>query len=378
MEKQHLTYFKIENFKRFDSFEMSNLGQFNLIVGDNNVGKTSVLEALTFDENLAQWRSNLISAVANRGFFDYENTVAARILKDATVWSFIFKNTQKPIIVTVNGKADLNMALSLVPYNHLTALDKRLIQERPINPNPLLWLKQDFYVDDYPYTDEYFYADENLTNPRVIAAYLEDASQWEYSLYTPFVQVNLSYGNDLVKFFYEYFNIDKALKKELENSIITLIPNLEEIRVHKYSNTHESLCVTLTDSNSIYPIVRYGDGTVKTTRILMELLLAKDRRLMVDEIGSGIHFTRLKDFWKTIIQLCAKYNVQLFATTHSLECQQAFVEALDDAEMQQYQKDARNISLIENKQGEIEAITFDFEQFEYALNIGFNTRGGVR
>jgi len=31
MEKQHLTYFKIENVKRFDSFEMSNLGQFNLI-----------------------------------------------------------------------------------------------------------------------------------------------------------------------------------------------------------------------------------------------------------------------------------------------------------------------------------------------------------
>ena len=67
---------------------------------------------------------------------------------------------------------------------------------------------------------------------------------------------------------------------------------------------------------------------------------------MVDEIGSGIHFTRLKDYWKTIIQLCAKYNVQLFATTHSLECQQAFVEALDDVDMQQFQKDARNISLL--------------------------------
>jgi len=31
MEKQHLTYFKIENVKRFNSFAMSNLGQFNLI-----------------------------------------------------------------------------------------------------------------------------------------------------------------------------------------------------------------------------------------------------------------------------------------------------------------------------------------------------------
>ena len=99
---------------------------------------------------------------------------------------------------------------------------------------------------------------------------------------------------------------------------------------------------------------------------------------MVDEIGSGIHFTRLKDYWKTIIQLCVKYNVQLFSTTHSLECQQAFIEALEEPDMQIYQKDARNISLIENKQGEVKAVTYDFEQFEYALTIGFNTRGGAR
>ena len=46
---RHLTYFKVENFKRFEAFEMNNLGQFNLIVGDNNVGKTSVLEALLIE-----------------------------------------------------------------------------------------------------------------------------------------------------------------------------------------------------------------------------------------------------------------------------------------------------------------------------------------
>ena len=50
MGENHLTYFKIENFKRFDSFEMENIGQYNLVVGDNNVGKTSVLEGLLFDE----------------------------------------------------------------------------------------------------------------------------------------------------------------------------------------------------------------------------------------------------------------------------------------------------------------------------------------
>ncbi|MBK8425752.1 MAG: AAA family ATPase [Lewinellaceae bacterium] len=51
MSAEHLTYFKVENFKRFDSLELTDIGQFNLIVGDNNVGKTSVLEALLFDKD---------------------------------------------------------------------------------------------------------------------------------------------------------------------------------------------------------------------------------------------------------------------------------------------------------------------------------------
>ncbi|WP_020595390.1 AAA family ATPase [Spirosoma panaciterrae] len=365
MEKQHLTYFKIENFKRFDSFEMDNLGQFNLIVGDNNVGKTSVLEALTFDEALAQWRSNLISTISFRGFFNYEHSIQPSVLKDAEIWSLIFKETDKPIIITMGGNIELKSDLSLISYRNLTRAEQFNAQLGTINPTPQLWLKQNLQVGTTQF------------DPQLVTAYLEDSSQWEYSLYTPFIAVNLSYGADLVKFFYEYFNVDKLLKKELESSLVNLIPNLEEVRIHKYSNNYEMLCVTLTDSNSIYPLVRFGDGTVKTTRILMEVLLAKNRRLIIDEIGSGIHFTRLIDYWKTIIQLCAKYNVQLFATTHSLECQRAFVDALEDSEMQQYQKDARNITLLENKEGEVQAVTYDFEQFEYALNIGFNTRGGV-
>lgn len=364
MENQHLTYFKIENFKRFDSFEMNNLGQFNLIVGDNNVGKTSVLEALTFDENLVDWRSNLMSTMYFRSFFGDKINVTPESYKNAEFWSLIFKDTSKPLNITIKGVHSFQMSLSLISYSDLDEKEIETTKKYPINPIPQLWIKQKVY------------GELTLHSPQIIAAYLEDNVYLKSSTYMPLVPVNESYNDDLVDFFYGYINVNKELKKEFEQNLRKLIPNLEDIRVHRFSKTHEVLCITLTDSDNVYPLARYGDGTIKITRILLEILLTQNKRLMIDEIGSGIHFTRLKDFWKIIIQLCAKYNVQLFATTHSLECQQAFVEALEDSDMQQYQKDSRNISLLENKQGNVETVTFDFEQFEYALNIGFNTRGG--
>jgi hypothetical protein len=36
---------KIENFRGFQSFELQQLGRVNLLVGKNNTGKTSILEA---------------------------------------------------------------------------------------------------------------------------------------------------------------------------------------------------------------------------------------------------------------------------------------------------------------------------------------------
>ena len=37
---------KIENFRGFKSFELQQLGRINLLVGENNSGKTSILEAV--------------------------------------------------------------------------------------------------------------------------------------------------------------------------------------------------------------------------------------------------------------------------------------------------------------------------------------------
>lgn len=366
METQHLTYFKIENFKRFDSFEMSNLGQFNLMVGDNNVGKTSVLEALLFDEDLDQLMVNFLGSVVFRKMIDSDDRfeLDVKLLRNTNFWSFIFNDIHKPIkcIQTRLGR-DIDLSLSIAEFKDLETDTQNRIRQSTSANSPSDWV---------------LLINQATGKESTKGAYFETSRpDLLNQLNVPLLSVNFGYNSDLVSNFFEHINGDRSTLKTIENQLKSFIPNLDELRVHRL-NGIDILGVFLTNNNEIFPITRYGDGTVKFVRFLIEVVLAKGKRLMVDEIGSGIHFTRLVDYWKTIIRLCDQYKVQLFATTHSLECQQAFVEALEAPDMVQYQKDARNISLVENKQGEVKAVTYDFAQFEYALTIGFNTRGGKR
>lgn len=364
MEKQHLTYFKIENFKRFDSFEMSNLGQFNLIVGDNNVGKTSVLEGLLFDEDISVLAASFLAGFVYRSGYNFKEYPTTNEIRNSNFWTLAFKNPTIPISIEIGKRLKERFILEVKSSEELNQEDKQFIDNELFLRNTSTFFKQVHYDTHEEKT------------VRIIDAYLENVDR---KVRIPdLIPTNLSYSEELHDLFYAFINPDKALRKEVEEHLRMLIPNLEEIRIHRFAGKRDILSIVLTDSNSIYPLYQFGDGTVKFARLLIHLIITKNHRLMIDEIGSGIHFTRLTSYWKTIIQLCDKYQVQLFATTHSLECQQAFIEALEDPEMVHYQKDARNISLVENKEGEVKAVTFDFEQFEYALNIGFNTRGGVR
>jgi AAA15 family ATPase/GTPase len=118
---------------------------------------------------------------------------------------------------------------------------------------------------------------------------------------------------------------------------------------------------------------------------------------MIDEIDTDIHYSRMKNFLKTIFQVAEKNDVQLFMTTHSLECQEAFAEVFGDPDMIKYQSKARNYSLVEDQSGQIVANKLDYEQQLYWArrkarkkklksengtipipNIGYSIRGILR
>ncbi len=151
-----------------------------------------------------------------------------------------------------------------------------------------------------------------------------------------------------------------------------LIPDVEELKIEGNPST---LYVGLEGRDERVPINSFGDGVVRLTILLFRLFVTTSPRLMIDEIDTGIHYSRIKDFLKCLVKLALKKDVQLFMTTHSLECQEAFAEVFEDPEMVHLKDEFRNITLVEAQDHSIKPFIYNHEQLSQNLELGIETRG---
>jgi AAA15 family ATPase/GTPase len=340
MSKEHLTYFKVENFKRFDSLELTDIGQFNLIVGDNNVGKTSLLEALLINENALDTITNLRQTALNRGF-----KIPTSIIRDEKTgkdlpdsgfnyFDIFPKDKNKPLAITLSTNKKSNVSFQIkLDIDHLT-----------------------YYIASKPLHRISIYANSK-TN------------------YVPFVPYALSAGEDLIVYYSNLVNQGRLAVKSFMSIIKFFIPDIEDITINSIPNGN-TIYLGLENRNDWVPIQAFGDGTKRLFRIALEISECVGKRLMIDEIDAGMHYSRMKGFLRTVFQMALKGNVQLFMTTHSRECQQAFAEVFEDGEMKSYQDKVRQFTLIEKPDGQVKAINRNFDQLEFALETDNETRGG--
>lgn len=72
------------------------------------------------------------------------------------------------------------------------------------------------------------------------------------------------------------------------------------------------------------PLSFFGDAMNRIADFILRIVNNKNSLLLVDEIENGIHYENQEEIWKILFNLCEKYNVQLFATSHSYEMIEAY------------------------------------------------------
>ncbi len=89
----------------------------------------------------------------------------------------------------------------------------------------------------------------------------------------------------------------------------------------------------------------------------------------MDEIENGMHYSVLKEVWKTIATAAREADVQVFATTHSLECARAAHPAF--SEIGPYDFRLHRLKAIG---GNVTAVTLGEDEMQAAVEFNWTVR----
>ena len=68
------------------------------------------------------------------------------------------------------------------------------------------------------------------------------------------------------------------------------------------------------------PLGSMGDGVWRLLVLALAAASAQKGILLVDEIDTGLHHSVMEDMWRILARIAARHGVQVFCTTHSNDC----------------------------------------------------------
>lgn len=358
MENLALDSLKITNFRPFRDLQIEKLGRVNLIVGKNSLGKSSLLEAVYLYANEGSIRKiEEILRIRNETNFARRFSKKEEIEKTDSAFKYLFYGranlgTLPPSIrisSLYNSSKQLSLAVSwfeerndaqgnrkLYPLN-LDAVanvsNPRLILDIKFNSNPERFI---YLGEKRGFQNGFLFDIPNLTNIFISTGGLSEDDLGEL-----WNAITLTEHED---------DVHKAMQ--------IILPNLERVGAITEGEPDFShfIIVKLHNYDERIPLGSLGDGLHRVFGIALALVNCKDGILLVDEIENGLHYTIQLGLWRVIFKLAQKLNVQVFATTHSWDCIEAFQKAATEDE----QSEGLLIRL-ENKDGDIIPTLFDEE-----------------
>ena len=374
MSELHLDSLEIKNFRCFEHLTIEKLGRVNLIVGKNSVGKTALLEALWLLGSEGDWsiiqkilydRSELVryKSIDSRDELhpDYlekqEQLEAFKSFfygrKSLNRDGFIFRiatNLQGISFATRNSGSEYDVYLHR-DNTAIRRLYKYLKANNPL-PEPVLE-NPDFspiMVPPLPKKDAFDYSVIGKSKDYKTVLIPLSGLTWK---------ATCTYWDDL------------ALT-DREEAIISCLqviePSIKRF-TFKGENMDNRVRYSVVKSDRFdnpLPLANFGDGTQRVFAMALAMSTASNGYLLIDEFETGLHHSVQADVWRAVFRLAHEWNVQVFATTHSQDC----IEAFQEAAAEDQNEEAMLISLQQRKAG-ITAVSFDERELKIA------TRGHI-
>ncbi len=335
--------FYADNYKLFEELQIDNLKRVNLIVGENNVGKTALLEAIRlyiggqlFDIE-KNWLGEgviptTLATMLNLTYHERLGSQSYTKIEDHEIpnlESSLFGDITKAVIL---GASDMKCYL----------LSKGI----------------DFESTTFPAI-------------RIPVAYINSSIHKIEN--TNVVTLNAMRAQTLTK---EIGNSwDKAALTPIEDHVINglrlLKPSIERFTFIEDNNVKTPIVKERGKTHPI-PLSSMGAGMTQMLHLIYYLSISKDKTFFIDEIETGLHWSIQKDMWKLILQMSQTLNIQVFATTHSRDAIEALFKASEELNL----KEEASIVKLKRlpKAEQIKAVTLGMDQISTVVEQDLEIR----
>ena len=335
---QVFDYLQITGYRGLEMAELSQLGAVNIFVGNNNSGKTSLLEAISILCNPLdpfRWLE-----VSQRRLYLGRTPMVFRPDLEAMKWlfpqkigSFSSESYQGQMLIKSSGNTPVS------------EIEARLVEIYGVGSEKNSQEK---------INDDILSSETDAIIPGIELEIITQISE-QISLFPPEKEpraavfqfwenerfIQRKRNQQLIKnatIFPSYSSSEPILDKlsqiilqeeDGKVKVLELIrsfdDNILDIEITSTPTARATLYIKHKDIG-FAPLYIFGDGFKRTLMIALTALTTANGVLLIDEIETSIHVSALSRVFSWLIKTCNHLNTQLFVTTHSLEAIDAMLQ----------------------------------------------------
>lgn len=358
----------IQNYRSFKDFRIENLARVNLIVGMNNSGKTSLLEAAyllvnqnnplslyevlysrgeiveRLDYSIESSRSPTVTTGYQVGnlFYRYDSEIVQNVSIQSAQDHFLGLEIQLR-----DKTQEQNLMSSLIPGTELLLSYKSENANKPV-------------VQSISTIDGTAFEGKMLASPKAYSLTQNRPCHFLTGSILSFQQLSALWDNIVLT----------AEEDTIVAALNILEPNLERVSFLSNHSFANGVLLKLRGRQIPVPLSIMGDGMRRVLGIAISAVTAENSVLLVDEIDTGLHYQTQTDLWHLILDIAQRLDVQVFATTHSWDCITAFQEALNQIE----DRSVGKLWRLSRRGEEIRAVEYTADELSRAVRQSIEVR----
>lgn len=348
----HIESLKIGHFRGIHHLAVENLNHINIIAGDNNSGKTSVLEAILLLRNPNDFTNILrLARMRDMNAFYSGNTVYESFIN-------LFSQDTSRMEITLNAicKGE-HVTYGLFGEQKKIMMDPEDVIKKlyPAKRSRMLRDMDSDMVEVDAFSGELIYeiaGHRGKLEVKIDAYATTSGREIKLNDY-----INIVYISPMDHVRGYVFNriLRNDSYKEICLRILQLFdPAIVDLLILKNEDNNRPTEYIKHATLGNMPLSTYGDGIKKVLSLANGIAQAAGGVLLIDEVETAIHSKYYDDIFRFLVKASIQFGVQVFITTHSIEA----IDGLLATQDYEQQKEKDDISVLTFKKDSNEPRTY--------------------